>query len=54
MILLWGLAEDPPLAALREVLVARGTEHHFLDQRDGRADQPDLKQVHAAYIRPYD
>jgi glutathione synthase/RimK-type ligase-like ATP-grasp enzyme len=54
VILLWGLAEDPPLAALRDVLVARGTEHVFLEQRADRADQPNLKRVHAAYIRPYD
>lgn len=54
MILLWGLEEDPPLAALRDVLIARGTEHHFVDQRAGRADHLDLEQVHAAYIRPYD
>ena len=54
MILLWGLAEDPPLAALRDVLIARGTEHCFLDQRATSADQPELERVHAAYIRPYD
>ena len=54
MILLWGLAEDPPLAALRDVLVARGTEHCFLDQRAAQTELPDLSRVDAAYIRPYD
>jgi hypothetical protein len=32
-IVLWGLAEDPPLAALRAALERRGTSYRFLDQR---------------------
>jgi glutathione synthase/RimK-type ligase-like ATP-grasp enzyme len=69
VILLWGVAEDPPLAAVRETLDARGTPYAFLDQRDrhvpdyrfvfgqslkGRIGELDLAQVSAAYIRPFD
>lgn len=69
MILLWGVAEDPPLAAVRQALEARGTLYVFLDQRaphvpdyrfvfgaslEGRVGELDLAQVEAAYIRPFD
>lgn len=68
MILLWGLAEDPPLAALRDILGARGTAYTFVDQRApcpryrfdfgptlrGQLDDHDLAAVSSAYIRPVD
>src|SRR3954454_2233120 len=54
MILLWGLAEDPPLASLRDVLVAREIDHVFVDQRQGSTDPPDFGRLRAAYIRPFD
>ena len=69
MILLWGVAEDPPLAAIREALEARAAEYVFLDQRargvpeyrfafgtrfDGSIGGLDLARVQSAYIRPFD
>jgi glutathione synthase/RimK-type ligase-like ATP-grasp enzyme len=42
MILLWGLAEDRPLMAVCEALVAQGSPVAFLDQRDVLVTAVDL------------
>ena len=63
MILLWGPANDGPLAAVRAVLDRRGLEHRLIDQHrveriagvGGFGDlETDLQRVTAAYLRPDD
>lgn len=68
MILLWGVEEDPPLAAVRAALDAASAPYVFLDQREpppahafafgarlgGRIGILDLSEVRGAYIRPMD
>jgi glutathione synthase/RimK-type ligase-like ATP-grasp enzyme len=69
-VLLWGLATDPPLRAVREGLVAQGADVVFVDHAavaetevrfaDGRfvltldGTRIDLDELRAAYLRPYD
>jgi glutathione synthase/RimK-type ligase-like ATP-grasp enzyme len=69
VILLWGVPEDPPLAAVRHALDARCAPYVFIDQRapdvpdyrfmfgsslEGHIGELDLAEVDAAYIRPFD
>ncbi len=67
MILLWGTADDPPLAAVAAALDRRGAAHVLVDERapvpastrfrfgdrlEGRVGPLDLDTVAAAFIRP--
>ena len=68
MILLWGVTDDPPLAAVQRAMERRGANYLLLDQRqapadyafrfgavvEGRLGGVDLARVSSAYVRPQD